>query len=558
MPCSLRAMVSRALLIALTALMTMDVISAAVAIDKSNPSEKHVQNALEEAKQFLTYTGDKGTPPSMTNIAAVAAAAATKAPIIAEKHKTLATSGGKKNPEEKDEYGNKKKARAEAAPLLEAHPVSTDPIINLDLLAKYSQRAHYHHNASSSLQGLEDEKDFPKVHMCITAGEAYGAAWLVTKRHLVDGLTAQFNLTWVNCEMASFTVMGNFRRVMKPTGTGVIIQSLDVLDLSVLHLSTFERSHKRYQTLMWSDRRVRKTAWHNIDPVVSMSLRVEADVKRRMNYGGKQAPRSAFAERTIVVMPFLGGAMGAGHSVLSNRYHYLRACFWSIYEFFPHIVMAVTQASDVKWGKEQSNMPFYDVVLMDNLPKSASLPMGTVQYTRRMLLSKTWDFDYVYYTESDQILLMRNMENFHQYLETFPLRVLVPHRLMTYSEEVMERVHRRTRKTSDPSAKERVDVLRVEKHGKTAFLNLRASASASASVSSRETLNDWRDLSCCMPRQNCIERVTWVPIAKKETVPLLNYSGIIVPLGNSNYLLESYRSCTMMPKQLDGETSFCP
>jgi hypothetical protein len=28
---------------------------------------------------------------------------------------------------------------------------------------------------------------------------------------------------------------------------GMVMQTLDVLDLAVLHLSTFERSHKRYQ-----------------------------------------------------------------------------------------------------------------------------------------------------------------------------------------------------------------------------------------------------------------------------------------------------------------------
>lgn len=31
-------------------------------------------------------------------------------------------------------------------------------------------------------------------------------------------------------------------------------------------------------------------------------------------------------------MPFLGGLMGAGHSELGNRFEYLKACFWSIYE----------------------------------------------------------------------------------------------------------------------------------------------------------------------------------------------------------------------------------
>ena len=32
----------------------------------------------------------------------------------------------------------------------------------------------------------------------------------------------------------------------------------------------------------------------------------------------------------VVIMPFLGGAMGAGHSELGNRFEYLKACFWCV------------------------------------------------------------------------------------------------------------------------------------------------------------------------------------------------------------------------------------
>jgi hypothetical protein len=60
---------------------------------------------------------------------------------------------------------------------------------------------------------------------------------------------------------------------------------------------------------------------------------------------------TAAASRTLVVMPFLGGAMGAGHSELGNRFHYLRACFWSFYEFFPYIMMGVSRPEDVVWGR---------------------------------------------------------------------------------------------------------------------------------------------------------------------------------------------------------------
>jgi hypothetical protein len=48
-------------------------------------------------------------------------------------------------------------------------------------------------------------------------------------------------------------------------------------------------------------------------------------------------------------------------------------------------------------------LPFYDVMLLENLPKSASLPVATSQETKRRIQSGFWDFDYIFYTESDQV-----------------------------------------------------------------------------------------------------------------------------------------------------------
>jgi hypothetical protein len=48
-------------------------------------------------------------------------------------------------------------------------------------------------------------------------------------------------------------------------------------------------------------------------------------------------------------------------------------------------------------------LPFYEVMLMENLPKSASLPVSTLQQAKARLMDGRWDFDYVYFTESDQV-----------------------------------------------------------------------------------------------------------------------------------------------------------
>ena len=137
--------------------------------------------------------------------------------------------------------------------------------------------------------------------------------------------------------------------------------------------------------------------------------------------------------------------MGAGHSELGNRFEYLKACFWSFYEFIPNIVAGVSRQEDVDWAWKESGLPFYDIILIDNLPKSAGLPVGTTQQVKKRLQSGVYDFDYVMFTESDQILISRELPRMHDHLKKNPYRMLLPHRLMPYSNRVITEVHGRVK-----------------------------------------------------------------------------------------------------------------
>ena len=66
--------------------------------------------------------------------------------------------------------------------------------------------------------------------------------------------------------MASFIHMRHSPNFfVNADGKGMIMQSLDVLDFSVIHLSAFERSSRRWKDKLWFTPRERRTAWHNID-----------------------------------------------------------------------------------------------------------------------------------------------------------------------------------------------------------------------------------------------------------------------------------------------------
>ena len=303
---------------------------------------------------------------------------------------------------------------------------------------------------------------------------------------------------------------------------GLIMQTLDVLDFSVIHLSTFERGFRRNQKKLWPTYKndaQRKVFWGNISVVKSTAeFLTESSSQEKHDW----LPE---AKRTVVIMPFLGGAMGAGHSVLSNRYVYLVACFWSIYKYIPNIIVSVASEADVEWAKNKSGMPFYDVFHMKGLPKSAALPVATTQETRRRILDGRLDFDYIFYTESDQILLWRDPSHLYDYLRVYPEHMLLPHRLMAYPPRVLEEIHHRTLSANHVS---RYDTL-------------------------KESLLAWTNMSCCLPRQNCVSRKRWVHL-KNAKVPIVNYLGIEVPLGNSNFLDEIYRPCRLSSERVD----ICP
>jgi hypothetical protein len=212
------------------------------------------------------------------------------------------------------------------------------------------------------------------------------------------------------------------------------MQALDLLDFSVIHLSAYERSTHKYRDVLFKTQKDMKANWHNIDPVIIAGKRleylnnpfhstkpltttgIEAGLK---HMGSELIPRgrikkinySKEALRTVVIMPFLGifysnvyinfinpilgGAMGAGHSKLGNRFEYLKTCFWSLYEFMPNIVAGVSRQEDVDWAmycsnfsilnsfvldklmiyilSKESGLPFFDLMLITGLPKSAGL-----------------------------------------------------------------------------------------------------------------------------------------------------------------------------------------
>lgn len=339
------------------------------------------------------------------------------------------------------------------------------------------------------------------IQRCRDANEVYSASYLINKEHLLYQFT-DYNLTWVNCEMGSFIMM-----YRKGPENGTLLQTVDVLDLSVIHLSAYERLQRRWGR---SIKNTKPKDW-NIDEVIrSKDLLKNRTLLLRSD--PKNSPHDSMAlsylNRTVVIMPFLGVDNGAGHSKLSNRFQYVAACFWAFYAEYNHIVAVVKSPKDRDFLRNISGLPFFDVLLIEGLPKSASLPVSTVQQTKERIINGTWDFDYIFFTESDQILMMRNPVPLYQYIDENPRHLIIPHRLMPYPQMILTQFYKRELN-----------------HPPTGPMT-------------------WQDMACCMPRQNCWERNNWKHV-KTTDVPILDIFGLQVPLGNANFHKEEYRYCKL-------------
>jgi hypothetical protein len=53
--------------------------------------------------------------------------------------------------------------------------------------------------------------------------------------------------------------------------------------------------------------------------------------------------------------------------------------------------------------RKESGLPFYDVILNPDLPRGSSNPVSTVQQVKKRFQSGEYDFDYMFFTESDQV-----------------------------------------------------------------------------------------------------------------------------------------------------------
>jgi hypothetical protein len=214
---------------------------------------------------------------------------------------------------------------------------------NMDRSKKTRHLRKVQETPKSKSSSSSPPRKFPNLQYCFDTGEAYSAAYLVSKQHLIAQRT-DYNLSVVNCELASFMLFHRYIGLppKKIEKIGSIVQTLDMLDFSILHLSVFERLIGRWSP---ASRKISDNQ-NNFTVVTNAANILHQQALLLQRYVQHQAPTTPQLDKTVVVMPYLGVDRGIGHSRLVNRQYYLHACFWSYYTFYKNIVIAVKDIKD--------------------------------------------------------------------------------------------------------------------------------------------------------------------------------------------------------------------
>lgn len=247
---------------------------------------------------------------------------------------------------------------------------------------------------------------FAGTYQCPETGEAYSAAFLCKRsvflKHLVPEQRLHKGVG--NMEGASNFMFKRNR----------LLKTVDLFDFFVTHLSWYERRLFKDAAALRSRSlaRLRTQTWHT---------------SRQVN------PSQTSSSKVVVIMPYYATKGGdSGHSALESRRLYLRKTIESLRPTFPKYTVCVATKPDHEYVTDPINdLGFYDVLHFYTLPKPSRLGFATVHTAQQaMLTNPKWArFEFVFYTESDQILHVRDVGRLLHIAGSSVSNHVLPHRI---------------------------------------------------------------------------------------------------------------------------------
>jgi len=325
---------------------------------------------------------------------------------------------------------------------------------------------------------------------CRDRGEAFSGAWLSTVEHVLRApMMGHYLKHYVAmfikgkkrfaCEEASYFVFHKMRKNKTKVAGELLFgeypqQTIDILDFAVLHLSVAERLLTRSPPLRHLMKDTIGTQLATLERYFSAKMRrfhqkmagilpgagggSSEDTSAALRFNANNYKRQVHARKalreTLVVIPVILNVKADGNSEVEFRRRYLELTLRSLEPFFDYVAVFVMSAEEAM-ELASAKLPIWEVVHVENLAQSCSLPAAAMVEAARRLdgevfnqyvsyqvvrsffyvllvcFQKAWKiFKYVYFTEADQILLVRDFHSLFDWANRNPYSALTPHRLV--------------------------------------------------------------------------------------------------------------------------------
>ena len=276
------------------------------------------------------------------------------------------------------------------------------------------------------------------------ASEDYAGAWLVSKSRLlysIPHITEAGNNDDVTFHSTRYSDM--CRVIYKKYI--IIYTSISLIFTSIYFFHYFE--NKACATLLTRDyfdffvehlSAATNTLPSENDAIfAAISKKIRRKVTTMKSFGMYSA-RDDRMNRTLahIVYSSNPGSADPNHFQLNIRKSFFEATFWSIYRYFPHMVVYVETPED-EILLRKSGLPILSIERIETHEKDGRAPLllkdsilSTADKLRDAKSSKWAAFDYVFYTEADHILQMRHVSDlFHMIDGSLGNYLVVPHRM---------------------------------------------------------------------------------------------------------------------------------
>lgn len=172
---------------------------------------------------------------------------------------------------------------------------------------------------------------------------------------------------------------------------------------------------------------------HLVEYITSMLTEKLIFLKKSLKF---YEPLRSLMSSTVVIIPYSCKSASQGNDmyrIKKLRLLFFQVTFWSIYRYFRHIMVFVSTSEDYSTLSSLA-LPL-DTLIQTQIDYQTTweLPRYSLLYAAESLQkNESWkQFKYIYYTEADQILTIRNQRAISQWLaQSDDEFVFIPHRMI--------------------------------------------------------------------------------------------------------------------------------